>query len=446
MNAMNDSDNKRSITVAIATLGCKVNQFETAAMQSDLAAREAIEFVPFSGHADLYIINTCAVTAKAAAQSRQLVRRAARANPEARIVATGCYAQVASQEILEMCDSPVCIVGNAFKDRLAEIVLSEGRCDLEMYVSDMRRQREISMLTADHFPGRTRAFLKVQDGCNQFCSYCIVPFSRGASRSVPLGSVLAQAEIFAGQGFREIVLTGIHLGHYGLDLEPRIGLEGLLQALLDRGHSVRYRISSLEPTEVSSGILEMMRHAPQLMPYLHIPLQSGDDHVLKMMNRRYTRDVFASIVKRCAAQVPDAAIGVDVLVGFPGESEKAFQNTYNLIGSLPVSYLHVFPYSPRPGTVAAGLPDQVPKGVKEERVALLRDLDHKKRTAFYSRNIGKTHQVLVEGRKRDTKLLRGFTENYIPVNFEAPQKEINSILTVQIERIEEGAVFGRLAG
>lgn len=440
-----DAKKERKVRVALTTLGCKVNQFESAAFHSALLQRNVV-IVPSSQEADVYIINTCAVTAKAGAQSRQLVRRAMKANPEARLVVTGCYAQIASQELLEMTDYRVCLVGNGFKDRVVDIALSEAGCDLEMHLGDIGRKREICPLTVSRFEGRTRAYLRVQDGCNSFCSYCIVPYARGRGRSLRPEKVLEQAAVFVAQGYKEIVLTGIHLGHYGLDLGPDFGLVELLRALIAKEYPLRYRLSSLEPTEISSHLLALLQETPAIMPYLHIPLQSGSDLVLKKMNRKYPAATFARVVAEGVRLLPDLAIGADVLAGFPGETAQDFQSTYDLLASLPVAYLHVFPYSRRPGTLAATMPGQIAKKTKEERVALLRDLDHKKRHTFYEKNLGSIQQVLVEGRKGKNHELRGFSANYIPVFFEGPDDLANSIVAVVLEEVTDGGVRGRLAG
>lgn len=283
--------------------------------------------------------------------------------------------------------------------------------------------------------------MKVQDGCSQRCSYCIVPISRGPSRSVTPERVLDQAEIYAGQGYREVVLTGIHLGHYGLDLQPTLPLVGLLEKLLARRLPLRYRLSSLEPREVSPELLELVAAEAALQPHLHIPLQSGDDRILAAMNRPYRRQDFAAVVNRCAQVLPAAAIGVDVLAGFPGEDDAAFANTLALLKELPVSYLHVFPYSPRPGTPAAKLPDQVPEKVKQRRAARLRNLDRQKREAFYRRHLDTVRPVLVEGGDQDAaKALRGFTDNYIPVQLPDGAARGNQVIRVRLSGLAEEAV------
>ena len=437
-----DSPKKR---VALATLGCKVNQFESAAFRSSFSEREA-EVVPFSQAADVYVVNTCAVTTKAAAQSRQLIRRALRANPEARLVVTGCYAQIASQKILEIVEQPLCIVGNGYKHKLVDITMASQHCDLEMFMGDISRNEEICPLEVRSFGDRTRAYLKIQDGCNSFCTYCIVPFARGRSRSQLPEQVLNQARIFAGEGYRELVVTGIHTGIYGKDLEPPTDLLSLLRMLLAEC-PLRYRISSLDPGEITDELLELMAAEPNLMPHLHIPLQSGDDRILASMHRRYKAADFAGLITRIKKMLPDAAIGIDVMAGFPGEDEGAFRNTYDLLAGLPVTYLHVFPYSKRPGTVAAGMDGQVLKQVKDERVAVLRELDAQKRKDFYAAHLGEVREVLAEsGGRRRSADMKGFTDNYIPVRFPAPADIANQLVRVRLDRLGDEGVDGIMEG
>jgi len=436
------SERPRKKRVTLTTLGCKVNQFESAAFLTGLNERE-VELVPFSQPAEVYIINTCAVTARAAQQSRQMIRRALRTNPEARLVVTGCYAQIAAQDILDIVDQPLCIVGNGYKDRLVEIALAEQHCDLEMFMGDIGRRREICPLTVRKFGERTRAYLKIQDGCNNFCTYCVVPFARGRSRSLSPDRVIDQARIFAAEGYREIVVTGIHTGIYGQDLEPATDLAALLKRLVAEC-PVRYRVSSLEPGEISEELLEMLAAGDLLLPHLHIPLQSGDDHILERMHRRYQSADFAELIGRIKTRVPDAAIGVDVMAGFPGEDEVAFRHTYELLAGLPVTYLHVFPYSKRPGTVAARMSGQVPKEVKAVRVAALRELDQEKRREFYASQLGRIRPVLSERGRARRAGLQGFTDNYVPVTFAASPRLVNQVVRVRLERLCEDGVAGTL--
>jgi threonylcarbamoyladenosine tRNA methylthiotransferase MtaB len=422
-----------SPTVALTTLGCKVNQFESASFIT--AFEEAgCTMVPFSGPADIYIINTCAVTARAGQQSRQMVRRAMRINPEARIVVTGCYAQVAGEELLEITDNPITIIGNGNKDRLVETALAENQPDLVMLTGDIGRKREICHLPVSRFAGRTRCYLRIQDGCNNFCSYCIVPYSRGRSRSLPMAQVRRQTQTFVDEGYREMVITGINVGKYGLDLDEKQTMYTLLKTLCRDFPDLRIRLSSVEPTEVTEELLDIMARYDNFMPHLHIPLQSGDDHTLARMNRRYTAEVFVRTIERVLAQSAGIAIGCDVLAGFPGEDDRAFENTFRLLDGLPIAYLHVFPYSRRPGTLAASFPDQVHGRIKDERVRRLRELDSAKRQEFYRRHIGTSQQVLVERRNRKTGLLQGFSANYIPIRFAGPGRLIHRIVQVRIEK------------
>lgn len=441
--SIEDKKNPNNPTIAIQTLGCKVNQFESACFRSALEAK-GVQVVPFSQAADVYVVNTCAVTAKAGAQSRQVIRQAMKRNPRARLVVTGCYAQIAAQDVLEMVEQPLCIVGNGFKDHLVEVAVSGKQCDLEMFMGDIRRKEQICDLRASSFGDRTRAFLKIQDGCNSFCSYCIVPYARGRSRSYLPDQVIDQARRFIDRGFKEIVITGIHTGLYGRDLEQQTSLFEILPRLLALNEDVRYRISSLEPGEISDDLLILMAENPNLMPHLHIPLQSGDAGILKKMNRKYGPDYFNRRVRRCLEMIPDMGIGVDVLVGFPGEDERAFDKTYTLLHDLPVTYLHVFPYSQRPGTPAAVMDGQVEKSLKDERVARLRELDNEKRQEFYSRFLGRQYRVLVEGGSPKGRRMKGFTDNYIPVTFSGSIDLVNRFVEVRLEDVHGPGVSGKI--
>jgi threonylcarbamoyladenosine tRNA methylthiotransferase MtaB len=427
--------------IAITTLGCKVNQFESAAFATAFEAR-GCELVAFGAAADVYVINTCTVTARAGQQSRQLIRRVLLAHPEARIVVTGCYAQMDPETVLGLADQPVTIIGNGNKHLLVEAALAEEHPDLVMLMGQIRRKKEICDLPVKRFRGRTRAYLRIQDGCDNLCSYCIVPFTRGRSRSLPLARVLQQVEVFAEQGYRELVITGINVGKYGLDLGEQQTIYSLLDRICRDFPSLRMRLSSIEPTEVNDHLLELMTTRANLMPHLHIPLQSGDDEILIRMNRRYTRAEFAAVIDRVHRALPTAAIGCDVLGGFPGESEQAADNTYQLLAEVPVHYLHVFPYSRRPGTLAASFGQQLPGPVKDARVQRLRRLDGEKRALFYQEHIGTVHQVLVERRTPKSGLLQGFSENYIPILFPGSSALLRRVVSVRIIGMDEGQPLG----
>ena len=429
--------------VAITTLGCKVNQFESAAFASAFEAR-GCRMVPFQAEADIYVINTCTVTARAAQQSRQLILRVRRQHPEARVFVTGCYAQMDPNTVLNLDEHPVAIVGNGNKHRLVEAALSANSPDLTMLMGRIRDNHKICDLPVTRFRGRTRAYLRIQDGCDNFCAYCIVPYTRGPSRSLSLARVLEQTAVFVEQGYRELVITGINVGKYGLDLSEGETIYSLLARLCRDFPQLRLRLSSIEPTEVNDTLLELINRHANFMPHLHIPLQSGDDRVLARMNRRYNRGRFAEIINRVRAALPTAAIGCDVLGGFPGETEAEADNTYQLLADLPISYLHVFPYSRRPGTLAATMPHHLPGPVKEARVQRLRTLDQEKRQSLYATGLGQVHRVLVERRHVQTGLLQGFSENYIPLLFNGGSSLIHTVVPVRLASIEDGQPKGCL--
>ncbi|MCW5206350.1 tRNA (N(6)-L-threonylcarbamoyladenosine(37)-C(2))-methylthiotransferase MtaB [Desulfobulbus sp. F5] len=430
-------------TVAVVTLGCKVNQFESAAFLAGFQ-EQGCKIVPASASADVFVINTCAVTARASQESRQLIRRIARDNPEARLVVTGCHAEIAAAELQSLVpERRLIVVGNAAKQLVIRAALGEK--EDQNLLPEIGTAREICLLPLVHrFSGRTRAFLRIQDGCNNFCSYCIVPYTRGRSRSLPVADVLTQARLFIEEGCREIIVTGINVGKYGLDLTEGKDIYSLLETLCRALPSVRLRLSSVEPTEVNERLLELLTTYPNFMPHLHIPLQSGDSGILSRMNRHYTAETFAAAVEKVHAVIPNAAIGCDILAGFPGEDDQAADNGYRLLADLPVTYLHVFPYSIRPGTAAAKFPDHVPAAVKEERVARLRNLDQAKRAAFSQRHLGTEQQVLVERKGPKAKLLKGFTENYISVHFRGTANRAGTVVPVRLSEIKDGVVLGEL--
>ncbi|MEW6334649.1 MAG: tRNA (N(6)-L-threonylcarbamoyladenosine(37)-C(2))-methylthiotransferase MtaB [Thermodesulfobacteriota bacterium] len=401
--------------VALTTLGCKVNQCDSAGIAAAIAAR-GITLVPFEAHADCYVVNTCTVTGRTDAQSRRLIRGAIRRNPAAAVLVTGCYAQRAPEELARMPGVRI-VAGNGEKVRLAELLekLAAGK-DPQVQVGNIRNEKRFASLGATVVPGHTRAFLKIQDGCDARCSYCIVPRVRGGSRSLPPEEVEQGIAALAGRDIREVVLSGIHLGAYGRDLVPATDLTGIVTRIAERQPVGRLRLSSIEPREVTAELLALMGSSGILCRHLHIPLQSGDDGILTAMNRDYNAAFYRDLVRKVLAAVPGIAVGIDVMVGFPGETDKAFANTLRLVEELPVAYLHVFPFSRRPGTPAAALPGEVPDAEKKRRVERLRTLGAEKRQAFAGTFIGAPLAVLIEGKKDpSTGCLTGFSDNYIPV-------------------------------
>ncbi len=427
--------------VVINTLGCKVNQFESASFLCSFE-KSGCRLAAKGEDADIVVVNTCAVTAKAGAQSRQTVRRLIRRHPQAKLVITGCYAQMAANDIAAMVETPVCIIGNGNKDRLVQTALTESDCDLTMLVGKIRKKTEISILKMDRFGDRTRAYLRVQDGCNNFCTYCIVPYTRGPSRSLQLAEILAQSDRFVRAGHREIVITGIHVGMYGKDLAEGIDISDLMLALCTAHPDIRFRLSSIEPQEITEKLLHAMDSCVNFMPHFHIPLQSGDDTILKRMNRGYNSKTFADVVSKCKTHFPDAAIGIDILAGFPGESVEKFQNSKKLLEQIDGTYLHVFPYSRRPGTPAAEFKEQIPKKIREERVAELRMLSDRKKHSFYTEHLGSSRPVLVEHKRNRNGQLSGFTDNYIPVTFPGDDELMGKIIPVTLLEIHDVFVTG----
>ncbi|MGD9044968.1 MAG: tRNA (N(6)-L-threonylcarbamoyladenosine(37)-C(2))-methylthiotransferase MtaB [Desulfobacterales bacterium] len=420
----------------ITTLGCKVNQCESDAIATQLRSADwsrALNNEP----SEICIINTCTVTQKASMQSRQAVRRAIRANPTARIVVTGCYAQT-EPDAIEGIKGVDYIVGNTDKHAICDLIRADNKPAPGRPLticSDSQPQPDMEPAPDAAAGGRTRPFFKIQDGCDAFCTYCIVPYARGPSRSKSLESVLAGIQSLSSAGYQEIVLTGIHLGNYGIDLSPKTDLGELLNRIDDLNLIPRVRLSSIEPLELTDDIIKRVAESKIFCRHFHIPLQSGDDGTLQRMGRPYSAKDFRQRVTKIHDLLPDAAIGVDTLIGFPGETDTAFENTYALIKTLPVAYLHVFPFSPRPGTPAAGYPDKVSPQVVKYRCERMRALGNVKRNDFYNQFIGRQLEILVETtRHKPTGLLKGFSSNYIPILIDAPDDQKNKLVIVKAQK------------
>ncbi len=432
----------KKIKVGIATLGCKVNQYESALLAQQLYSKE-YSIVPFGSFADVYIINTCTVTSHADFQSRQLIRRALKNNKGAKIIVTGCYAQVSPGDIPQS-NGHIIILDNNQKTIIPEIIENDED-DLP------GKSNNIISDAFDHVPlnkfmGHTRAFLKIQDGCDSYCSYCIIPYARGEKRSVPPEMAMTSIKNFIAHGYREIVLTGIHLGAYGHDFSPQTNLSALLEQIAAIKPEARFRLSSIEPQEVTADVLYLLKMNDIFCPHLHIPLQSGDDNILRLMKRNYDSSFYRNLIEKITSSLDNVSIGVDVMVGFPGEGDKEFENTYRLLQNLPVAYLHVFPYSDRPLTAASKLLPKIPYKIKKERALLLRELSAKKRETFASRFLGRRLLVLVEKSKdKNTGLFKGFSENYIPVLLEnGNNSSVNNIVPVISDKYDHGRLYGKI--
>lgn len=421
------------------TLGCKVNQCESAAINQLLAAAG---LAPARGQTapDVVVINTCTVTGKAAMQSRQAVRQAIRKHPRARIVVTGCYAQTAPEEIRAIQGVDL-IVGHLDKMRLGEIIVAADPrlSPLGPMARGASDACAFSALPALGHGERTRAFLKIQDGCNTRCTYCIVPYARGDSRSMPFDQVMTHLSRLGTEDFKEVVLTGIHLGAYGGDLQPPSSLADLLSSVMENPPVRRIRISSIEPTEVDRRILSLLADVRGVVcRHLHVPLQSGDDTILRRMGRPYTRDQFARVIHDLHERIPEAAIGVDIMAGFPGETDAAFENSYRLIEALPVTYLHVFPFSARKGTPAAGFKPKMPERIAKERCRRLRELGQEKQRTFYESMINQKVEVLIE--ETGEGWARGWSDNYLPVTIISGRERMkeNSLVMVRLTDVGDG--------
>jgi len=424
---------------AVATLGCKVNHYDSAIIESRLGAR-GMERCDFGDTADVYVINTCTVTDRADSECLKLARRARRRNPNAKIVMTGCFAQ-ANPDRLAKAPEVDAIVGLGRLGDLERAVSSE--IGARVMVTNLRKERAEIEVGAVALSGQTRAFLKLQEGCDQFCSFCIVPISRGTSRSVEPRRVISALDELAGRGFKEVTLSGVHLGGYGNDLTPNVSLAHLLEMVAERSPIDRIRISSLDPEELSDEIIDIVAGSEKFCPHFHLPLQAGEDEILTAMRRRYDRDYYRGRVERIVSAMPDAAIGTDVIAGFPGETARHFDSTFEFIESLPLAYLHVFPYSVRANTTAAKLPGKVSAAEIKRRAAALRRLGEEKRSQFAVRFCGTRLNVLLEERTA-RGMLSGYSRNYVRVLTTGPDKLTNQEVEVQASIVENAQLVGEI--
>jgi threonylcarbamoyladenosine tRNA methylthiotransferase MtaB len=485
-------------TFYVANFGCRATQADGAAIERQLRER-GLERAEEPTKAGLVVLNTCTVTAAADQDARAAIRRIHRKNPDAQIVVTGCYAQRAPEEIAAL-PGVTQVIGNSHKHQLAELAWG-GRQSLDLrprppevdgqtdsrsfvpiarltsdvrsptpearrpiFVSDIFAHTELQAAPVfDAANERTRPNLKVQDGCDNRCSFCVIPYVRGQSRSLQLAEVIREVETLVTAGYREVVISGINLGRWGRDLavsppssalgktvqkpttsDQRPGFEDLVRAILSETTLEKLRISSVEPMDWSDELIRMMAHSPRIAKHAHVPLQSGSDAVLRRMHRKYRPWHYREKIEKIRAALPTAAIGADVMVGFPGESEAEFEETRRLVKDLPFTYLHVFTYSARPGTPAASMGKQVPVHVARERNRILRDLVAKKKLAFMSGFVGKAVELItlnVTGSDHEGKYTQGLTDNYLPVRLQGNHAP-NRWIPARIERVSDGALLG----
>ncbi|WP_152392135.1 tRNA (N(6)-L-threonylcarbamoyladenosine(37)-C(2))-methylthiotransferase MtaB [Paenibacillus guangzhouensis] len=433
-------------SVAFYTLGCKVNFYDTEAIWQ-LFKNEGYEQVDFETQtADVYLINTCTVTNTGDKKSRQIIRRAVRRNPDAIIAVTGCYAQTSPAEILDIPGVDL-VIGTQDRDKIMPYIeqLQQERQPINA-VRNIMKTREFEELDVPDFAERTRAFLKIQEGCNNFCTFCIIPWSRGLSRSRAPESVVEQAKQLVAAGYKEIVLTGIHTGGYGDDLE-NYRLANLLWDLDKVEGLERIRISSIEASQITEEVLEVLKKSSKMCRHLHIPLQAGDNDVLKRMRRKYTVEEFATKIARIQEAMPDVAITTDVIVGFPGETDEQFRKGYEFMEKIKFSEMHVFPYSKRTGTPAARMEDQVDEEVKHARVHELIDLSEKMQFAYAEQFVGQVLDIIPE---RDYKgapgtgKVMGYSDNYLQVIFEGDESLIGKLCRVKVTEAGVNECMGAL--
>ena len=420
-------------TVAVATLGCKVNQYESAAIAGLFRDRGYSE-VDFGTPAGVYVINTCTVTHLSDRKSRQLIRRAVRTNPEAILVVTGCYAQTSPGELMAMPEVDL-LVGTSDRNRIVDLVEASGKAAPVNAVSDIEKACNYEELPAPVGQGRVRAFLKIQEGCRNFCSYCIIPYARGPLRSRRPEAVLAEAETLIAGGFKEIVLTGIQTGAYGVDLENKTNLAAIIEKLLHLPGLIRLRLSSIEPNDLTSELIALMEQSQVFCHHLHIPLQSGSDRVLKLMRRRYLTVDYALLLKTLRERIPDLAVTTDIMAGFPGETEEDFTHAFNFVESMAFSGMHVFKFSPRRGTPAAAFPNQVEPRVKDRRSQRLIALGEQLAQNYAEKFTGMILPVLVEQPFPDKDgYWEGLTGNYLRVIFPGQEALRGEIVDIIIEK------------
>lgn len=435
---------KNGLTFAIHTLGCRVNQEDSQAMVSELL-RAGYDQVSFSEKADIYIINTCTVTHLADRKSRQVIRKAVKNNPDALVVVTGCFAQTHSEEAAAI-EGVDLVLGVEEKAHLVALLARHLQGNVaEVYVSDVCEAEVFTPISEEIGSGdRTRGFLKIQDGCENFCTYCIVPYARGKVRSLPQEKALAFAEKMVAAGYREIVLSGIHIGAYGKDLSEGENLATLVEEMANIPGLARLRLGSIEPMEITEELLAVVARHNNICRHFHIPLQAGSDKVLAAMGRDYKTTDYACVIKRIRTLFPGAAVTTDVIVGFPGETEDDFMAGYDFIQAMGFSKIHIFPYSIRPGTPAADYPDQIDSSVKKDRCGRLEQLAKKLTAAAEATYIGKEVAVLLEQpcKVAGTEYWQGYTETYLPVLVKAAENERGKIRKVLVKYVKNGIMYG----
>lgn len=435
--------------VALHTLGCKLNFSETSTIGNQFLSN-GYEIVDFwksidssSEKADIYIFNTCSVTENAEKECRQLVRRVLRRNPSAFVAVTGCYAQLRPEEISKIEGVDV-VLGSREKFKLFSLIENFHKNELAcIYVSPAQQLNEFGAAHSTDADSRTRAYFKIQDGCDYKCSFCTIPLARGKSRSMSPDELINEFTVLVEKGYKEIILTGVNVGDYGKAFNTN--LYKILLRMVNAAGDFRIRISSIEPNLLTDEILELTYDSEKMCKHFHIPLQSGSTEVLRLMQRRYKRNEYSKLIYKIKEKIPELGIGVDVITGFPGESKENFNETYELIKELPVSYLHVFTYSERPDTKAIRMPDHVEMSERRDRTNMLRILSDKKKHAFYTNAVGKEYSVLFEA-ENEEGMMKGFTSNYIRIEVPFDSNLVNKFSNVVVTEVNGDVCSGEIKG
>lgn len=425
-------------TFSITTLGCKLNQYESECIRQALIERDW-EFRTFGESADYYIINTCTVTGKTDSRCRNAVRRARKAAPDSTIIVTGCYAETQADILEKMVETDL-VIGNGKKDSIVGILE-----DLEGRENPVSLSSDPGNFDIANFYGHSRAFIKIQEGCNASCTYCIIPRARGRSRSVPAERVLRQVKKLEKNGIEEIVLTGIHIGRYGKDIDDRTSLDGLIESILAETGRLRLRLSSIEVNEVTEGLLSLISGTDRLAPHLHIPLQSGDDIILDAMNRPYDTSFFQKKIEAVRAISDGIGIGTDIITGFPGEDDSSFRRTFEFARSLPLTYFHVFSYSKRPGTPAETMDGQVDPDTRKSRSKKLIRLGRSKKREFMRSRTGNGELAMIQGKaKRYSRFSTALTGSYCEVSINCSSSLDGKLVPIDITHYSRGRLYGRV--
>ncbi len=429
-------------TYYIKTLGCKVNRYESDGIATDLE-KNGFKKAKAIKDANVCIINTCTVTSKAGMQSRQAIRKIANDNPNAKIIVTGCHAQIEPEKI-KLINNVDFIVDHKNKFKISNSLISNTFINQSNEESQFNKCTDSIFRSFKHLVTgeMTRAYLKIQDGCNAYCTYCIIPYARGKSRSMPEDEVIANLKSLYSKGFNEAVLTGIHIGAWGLDFQTKSNFSKLLSRIIKTKDLPRIRISSIEPRELTDNIIDFTKNTAKLCDHFHIPLQSGDDEILKKMKRPYDTKYFKQLIININKKIPDASIGIDVIAGFPGETDQNFENTYSFIENLQIAYLHVFPYSPRKGTKAYDFQNKVNTKKIKDRCAMLRKLSQIKKKNFEKSMLDKTLKAVIQTKNdKRTNMLKGITSNYLSILIKNDQDIKGKIVDIIPKKWDENNVL-----